>query len=59
MGQKPVKNEKIPVKTVITFYFYFFFQKKFVTLTMHVLRSVCPNGSQKQMLLPCLTPNPK
>jgi hypothetical protein len=26
---------------------------------MHVLRSVCPNGSQKKMLLPCLTPNPK
>ncbi len=26
---------------------------------MHVLRSVCPNDSKKQMLLPCLTPNPK
>jgi hypothetical protein len=26
---------------------------------MHVLRSVCPNGSQKQMHLACLTPNPK
>ncbi len=26
---------------------------------MHVLRSVCPNGSQKHMRLACLTPNPK
>ncbi len=26
---------------------------------MHVLRSVCPNGSQKQTHLACLTPNPK
>ncbi len=26
---------------------------------MHVLRSVCPNGSQKQMQRACLTPNQK
>ncbi len=26
---------------------------------MHVLRSVCPNGSQKHIHLACLTPHPK
>ena len=56
---KTGKKWKIPVKTVITFLFLLFFQKKFVGLTMHVLRSFRPNNSQKQMLLPCLTPNPK
>jgi hypothetical protein len=48
---KTGKNSKNPVKTVITFFI--------ITLTMHVLWSVCPNGSQKQMHLACLTPNPK
>ena len=56
---KTGKNSKNPVKNRYNFFFYFFFQNKFVTLTMHVLRSVCPNGSQKQMHLACLTPNPK
>ena len=56
---KTGKKWKIPVKTVITSFFYFFFQNKFVTLTMHVLRSVCPNGSQKHMHLACCTPYPK
>ena len=34
-------------------------KKKFVTLTRHVLRSVCPNGSQKHMHLTCFTTNQK
>ena len=34
-------------------------KKKIVTLTRHVLRSVCPNGSQKHMHLACCTPYPK
>ena len=34
-------------------------KKKFVTMTLHVLRSVCLHGSQKQMHLACLTHHPK
>jgi hypothetical protein len=58
-GPKPVKNQTNPVKNRYNFFFFKFLKKKIVTLTMHVLRSVCPNGSQKQMHLACLTPNPK
>jgi hypothetical protein len=54
------KNSRNPVKNRYNFCFFKKIKnKKFVTLTMHVLRSVCPNGSQKQMHLACLTPNPK
>jgi hypothetical protein len=56
---KTGKNSKNPVKNRYNFFFYFFLKNKFVTLTMHVLRSFCPNGSQKQMHLACVTPNPK
>jgi hypothetical protein len=51
---KTGKNSKNPVKKR-----YNFFKKKFVTLTMHVLRSICPNGSQKHMHLAYFIPNPK
>jgi hypothetical protein len=58
--EKPTgKKSKNPVKSVITSFFIKKLKKKFVTLTMHVLRSICPNGIQKQMHLACLTPNPK
>jgi hypothetical protein len=53
-GPKPVKFENKLYKTVITFFLNKKL-KKIVTLTMHVLRSVCPNGSQKHMHLACLT----
>ena len=56
---KTGKNSKNPVKNRYNFFFLIVFQKKFVTLTMHVLRSVCLTGSQKQMHLACLTHNPK
>jgi hypothetical protein len=46
---KTGKNSNNPVKN----------RYKFVTLTMHVLQSICPNGSQKHMHLAYLTPNPK
>ncbi len=57
-GPKPVKFQN-PVKIRYNFFFINKLKKKFVTMTMHVLRSVCPNGSQKHMHLACLTPNPK
>jgi hypothetical protein len=53
---KTGKNSKNPVKIR---YNFFLIKKKTDTLTMHVLRSGCPNGSQKQMHRACLTPNPK
>jgi hypothetical protein len=54
-GPKPVKFHKIRCKSVITKKKIFFSKR----ITWHVLRSVCPNGSQKHMHLPCLTPHPK
>jgi hypothetical protein len=56
---KTGKNSKKPVKIRYNFFFLINWKKKFVTLTIHVLRSVCPNGSQKQMHLACLSPHPK
>jgi hypothetical protein len=56
---KTGKKSKNTVKNRYNFFFFNFLKKKIVTLTMHVLRSVCPNGSQKQMHLACLTPYPK
>jgi hypothetical protein len=56
---KTGKNSKNPVKIRYNFFLNNKLQKKFIKLTMHVLRSVCPNGSKKQMHLACLTPYPK
>jgi hypothetical protein len=54
-GPKPVKFETKPLTSFILNKKL----KKIVTLTMHVLRSVRPNGSQKHMHLACLTLHPK
>ncbi len=56
---KTGKFPKNPLWSVITFFFNDKIKKKIVTLNLHVLRSLCPNGSQKHMHLACWNPHPK